>query len=612
MSYTTLDPNRRHIRLLYLSPSDETDIIRCRLQIVSLDDGPEFEALSYAWGDDNNPRAIELDGQPVQVTQNLYGALKHLRLDENERTLWIDALCIDQSNDKEKNHQVALMRQIYGKASLVVVWLREGWDGSDQAMQFIQKLGDDHTLHLDPSRSPHVEALGQSLYSVELRRNIICLFDLPWWTRTWTVQEFVLARNLVFQCSKSVVTRDTMYMARQNFWSHRDGCCLPSAVDFDHSVTGSNVSSALVRPAKLDILLKNNHESFSVLTGIAMFSSRDATKPEDRVYGVLGLGTGEYADLVEPDYTLSHAKICEAVVVKSIERTRKLEFLSHLFVRDDPELPSFVPNWIGSFAWHEAYENRLGSLYHFSSSLDEPAQVDHISFGMLKARGVILDKIRSTCKTPVLQQEDKLGCLAEVRRIAGVDNHPQEVYPHTGGSRTVAMWHTLLGGMEMVLVDSDRFRKRLKGSSDLSKYSQWSNYCSKSPYYEVESRDKELYHVVLDLETASLNRLFFVTEQGFFGLGPQNCQEGDQVVVLAGGNVPYVIRRVGRFSQLLRLPRLLRQAKSFVEAFKILSKLCFGNCYIILGDSYVEGIMDGEVFLELRKAGDGMVDVVLL
>ena len=59
------------------------------------------------------------------VKPNLFLALKRLRQPTQGRIVWVDALCIDQDNVKEKIHQVAMMGDIYRSSSRVLIWLGE-------------------------------------------------------------------------------------------------------------------------------------------------------------------------------------------------------------------------------------------------------------------------------------------------------------------------------------------------------------------------------------------------------------------------------------------------------------------------------------------------------
>jgi hypothetical protein len=88
----------------------------------NLDTFPEYEALSYTWGSSGSDVNIEVDGQVIPIRANLAYALAALR-GPTPRTLWVDALCIDQRNIEERNHQVGQMGEIYRRASQVLTWL---------------------------------------------------------------------------------------------------------------------------------------------------------------------------------------------------------------------------------------------------------------------------------------------------------------------------------------------------------------------------------------------------------------------------------------------------------------------------------------------------------
>jgi Heterokaryon incompatibility protein (HET) len=86
---------------------------------------PKFEAFSYCWGPAELYKSIEVNGQQVPVRRNLWWALWHLRhgVYGMRRTLWIDALCINQNDLIERNAQVSIVGSIYSTASRVLIWL---------------------------------------------------------------------------------------------------------------------------------------------------------------------------------------------------------------------------------------------------------------------------------------------------------------------------------------------------------------------------------------------------------------------------------------------------------------------------------------------------------
>lgn len=119
----------REIRVLYLEPGTFDQPLRGRLQHVSLDDVEQglhqYEAISYAWGEPIFPHSIVCNGYSVRLTESLYQALKYFRLEESEKSLWADAICISQADYAERSHQVGMMGDIYKSAAKVLAWLGE-------------------------------------------------------------------------------------------------------------------------------------------------------------------------------------------------------------------------------------------------------------------------------------------------------------------------------------------------------------------------------------------------------------------------------------------------------------------------------------------------------
>jgi Heterokaryon incompatibility protein (HET) len=141
--YQPLSPEPNVIRLLALLPSgDEADNLRCELfeytiQVAEKASHP-YEALSYCWGSDDKPKSIVIDDHVLPVTESLYTVLKRLRDCKIPRAIWIDAICIDQEDENEKEHQIRFMAAIYAKASRVIVWLGEARVDDDRALDLIR------------------------------------------------------------------------------------------------------------------------------------------------------------------------------------------------------------------------------------------------------------------------------------------------------------------------------------------------------------------------------------------------------------------------------------------------------------------------------------------
>ncbi|OQO11554.1 hypothetical protein B0A48_03281 [Cryoendolithus antarcticus] len=124
--YRPLDKARREIRLLRLKAGYGEDTVRCEITHASLDDAAlaSYETISYVWGDPSIRTIIEIDGSRVLEPKTAAAALTRMRLEDEDRTLWIDAICIDQSNKPERSHQVNMMAEIYTRGTRCLAYLR--------------------------------------------------------------------------------------------------------------------------------------------------------------------------------------------------------------------------------------------------------------------------------------------------------------------------------------------------------------------------------------------------------------------------------------------------------------------------------------------------------
>ena len=121
-----VDKSGLHTRVLVLQPSLHYDApLACILREVSLADKrcPRYMALSYVWGAKHGDRPITCEGKTILITKNCDEALRSLRRRWRRIVIWVDAICIDQSDNKDKSRQVPMMGDIYSHAKEVVIWL---------------------------------------------------------------------------------------------------------------------------------------------------------------------------------------------------------------------------------------------------------------------------------------------------------------------------------------------------------------------------------------------------------------------------------------------------------------------------------------------------------
>ncbi|RSL66691.1 hypothetical protein CEP51_012780 [Fusarium floridanum] len=137
----TLGDKPYYTRILTLFPGDMDAPLFCTMQIIDLNHAPfAFEALSYVWGKAKSTEPLFCDDGHLEITVNLDKALRHLRLSSMRRKLWVDAICIDQTDLAERARQVQYMRLVYKRAARVIVWLGGKQDWTETAIAFAKEL----------------------------------------------------------------------------------------------------------------------------------------------------------------------------------------------------------------------------------------------------------------------------------------------------------------------------------------------------------------------------------------------------------------------------------------------------------------------------------------
>lgn len=204
-----------NVRLVRLQSRSYDQSIRCSMTSnLSIYD-TEYSAVSYEWGDPTAPRQeILINGKIFSIQQSLYSFLHSLvAQDCTEELLWIDALCIDQQNSREKNHQVVQMGQIYRSAATVLIWLGPAADESDRVFDYVEHLPVP-VRHESSSVASFRELTQADWYTANsnmyeascsgasswLPAAVEAICNRTYWTRRWVLQEVLLARNPVLFC----------------------------------------------------------------------------------------------------------------------------------------------------------------------------------------------------------------------------------------------------------------------------------------------------------------------------------------------------------------------------------------------------------------------------
>lgn len=152
------------------------------------DDVVKYEALSWCWGRESKDCGIRVQKggsyYRLAVTHELILALKYLRDPHKARILWIDALCINQNNHEERNHQVQMMARIYNCAEQALIWLGEDNDSSNEAINFIQEI----------MKLENFDSISEKRENASKWQSLLLLMQRPWFSRRWVVQEIALSR----------------------------------------------------------------------------------------------------------------------------------------------------------------------------------------------------------------------------------------------------------------------------------------------------------------------------------------------------------------------------------------------------------------------------------
>ncbi|PMD33070.1 HET-domain-containing protein, partial [Hyaloscypha variabilis F] len=167
--YTPLDSStstQSFIRLLKLYPGNGRNPVETSLEETSLSSDPEYEAVSYCWGDDKDRSTISCNGGQLPVPRRLEVALRNMRYSDKPRILWADAICINQKDKAEKESQVQLMHTIFSKAR--------------QTLIFLGDIEDKQAQKISRSLAP---------FSFEFYLELIGMLRMPWFQRAWIVQE---------------------------------------------------------------------------------------------------------------------------------------------------------------------------------------------------------------------------------------------------------------------------------------------------------------------------------------------------------------------------------------------------------------------------------------
>jgi hypothetical protein len=577
----------QEFRLVTLLPDQFPDRIRCQLRVHSLDNPPPYETVSYAWGDPNDTKVIEINGVELVIPSSLEGCLKELRLqlqypgDLPLLPLWTDAICIDQINLEERAVQVENMGTIYRRCSSMYIWLGPTNPSfvDRSPFEMISHFYNNKHFHELPGFTQNEKTGLWEFQDNPTYQEIYSLFhdsiSRPWWERLWCVQEVAL-------CPKAIVRMGLWWMpwsswleARENHSNHSGGCCKGLA---------ESIPAKYAYFADPMLFLSTRSEATSIDDIIVSLRHKLCKDARDKVYGLLALlENGQALDL-RPDYTMPvgdlYRQVTQVIITQSNGDLRYLTGSG--FGSDSNQLPSWVRDFAAPLhpvrASNERNRFNKYSLYYASGEMKSKAKV--MGEDTLCLSGTFVDYVG--CMGASIDYRDwdhPQGVLhgvqawAELAGVSALDSYC------TPGSAQERFWRTITADS---FVDDDEY-VRIPTASHAA-LSSWFTTVKSSI---DRGRDPLVTPYVFAFWSAVSGRNFFMTKSGHMGLCFPHARLGDEVWVLAGGKVPFVLRP-------------LDEAADTAEAPTITRKL-IGECYL---DSY----MDGEA---LQKEGATMVPIHL-
>jgi hypothetical protein len=565
--YSQISPNS--IRLLRLLPSGKDteflhgELLEYPLQATDTTAHP-YEALSYVWGSENKPKFIAINNQRLYVTQNLYTVLLHLRDHLCSQPIWVDAICINQSDELEKSSQVKRMRDIFAKASKVIAWIGEPDQLSSLAFDTLERFAaEDGTLN----GSVTCRNICDNLDKRELA--LRSFTERPYFTRVWIVQEIVVARRVNICSGNLSLDLDMITRAV----GRMTGCKF-------YPFTPAIANLSYVGRWRTDYQTKAHNVQMETLDSRLFLDSRyrSATDARDKIYSLRGITNDAISSGIEVNYANSVEKVYidftklilqirpDLLILSAvIGRHRKLSRLSLPSYVPDRTLPSYGGGILQRYF-------RFKETHWFKAAMNTIPKV-HIEDDSrsIRIQGLQLDMVQKVINVNhALGTKNAPGIFIDEQRIKrlAADAISADKYKFSEESSWVAFFRTVSADRTAL---SPRINDAYR-SQFFQALGDWASHKSRStlqdlPEFAWAALSKEVGTIIEDKE-------IFVTEQGYLGIAHEGIAKGDTVCIFSGGEVPFLVRK---------------RATSASNHFEFLS------------ECYVHGVMDGEAFDDDKK-----------
>ncbi|KAJ4381016.1 hypothetical protein N0V86_003363 [Didymella sp. IMI 355093] len=354
---------------LFSEPVDETSIRLLRfsqledgvlvgeLQKFPLASAPHYYSASYVWGERKYAgTTINLKSGALPVLSSLVPFIRMVSRHGDFKPTdwwWIDSLCINLQDAQEREKQVRIMADIYRQARRAIIWLGdESEEGSDctNAIDFLHYLsslqiafnGDDHAMRSNLENPEFTEKCAA----------VSSLLARPWWTRVWTLQEFVLPKEAKLYCGMASISRGRFKSAIYSIF-----LCSTISNEFEHELVPRKLFDGAFNRRRIHQWhTKPASIGINLIAIMAYLGNHSATDSRDRIYSVLGLITEQDRALIGPaEYSTGVQKQFAKLVQSfwTVHGSLDIVCFVHLFSRDaaasdiglDTAVPTWTPDW---------------------------------------------------------------------------------------------------------------------------------------------------------------------------------------------------------------------------------------------------------------------------
>ncbi|RYP76572.1 hypothetical protein DL771_001641 [Monosporascus sp. 5C6A] len=518
----------------------------------------------------------------MPVTKNLHNALKRLRYPHKVRTLWVDAICINQGNTKERSHQVAFMDMIYKNADAVLVHMGEDRDGGGPQVVSLIEETKVRALSYPSFEDMPVIHTTDPILADSRWKEISRLLKLPWFSRAWVIQEAGLGKTVIAVYGH--VEFDYHDFIRLMKWVVKYAGRLEARYDLVWWYIHLDWSDWSKPPNKT-----NAHDLLVFLYQARALKCTDA---RDHIYAFSGhslMRSEDGTPIVTPDYETS---------VEVLYRNIAAHFLSN----GDTRIMASIEHDEDSFAkgqtWAPRWDINLiasdfGVLpenwYRFSGSTEGEREAKiGVYEKHIEARGVLFDVIRKSFKFPAnIEADDPELPTPKYMESLKESNIPKDPlvldwvlaemktglvnYPNNGQDLIDAFSLALCAGRTTYLYEpaEENMKQHRDNFAAYWKLRQSAlRRDEPTDDFNGDPNEGDAEQFVLDIQQSCQARSFVITQKGYVGLGPSITKAGDACSFIPGSRVPFV----------------LRQSQGGDTRFRL------------VGEAYLHGLMRGEVF----------------